>query len=55
MKYSTWQQREMDQLYMTSQVSNITRKTKFAHWLTCFPRLNKKSAKTETKAQIKLH
>ena len=35
--------REMDQLYTTSQVSNMTRRTKFfLYQLTCSPRLNKK-------------
>ena len=35
--------REMDQLYMTSQASNKTRKMKFSHFLlTGLPRLNKK-------------
>ena len=35
--------RDMDLLYTTSQVSNITRKTKFfSHHLTRFSRLNKK-------------
>ena len=40
--------RERDQLYTTSQVSNIK------EILTCFPRLYKK-CKTETKEHIKLH
>ena len=37
----------MDQLYTTSQVSHITRKTKFLVFVDTFPRLNKKSVKTE--------
>ena len=44
--------RELYQLYMTSQVSNITSKTNWQ--VTCFSRLNKKSVKTENKEHIKV-
>ena len=41
--------REMDQLYTTSQVPNITRKAKFSHMF--LTRLNEE-CKTENKEQI---
>ena len=45
----------MDKLYTTSQVSNITKKTKFSHIIWhVFSRLKKKF-KTENKEHIKLH
>ena len=40
--------REINQLYTTSQVSNITRKTTFLVDI-CFPRLNKKVLKQKMK------
>ena len=48
--------REMDKLYKMSQVSNITRKTKFSHiaWHV-FQDQIKKWKKKENKEHIKLH
>jgi len=45
----------MEQLYTTSHVSNITRKTKFSHISCHVSNIILKSVKTENILHIKLH
>ena len=49
-----WQQRNGTIIHNVTSVKYNKENEIFTYFLTCFPRLNKKSVKTETKEHIKL-